>query len=148
MFSLTIVSPTYQAIDSAPMRIVETCGVRYRGWMRPSDSGIALARAIDSDVRAVGRIVVCVDAAADVSTAMITILPSRSRAEHVVGQQAEHVVGLVVGEPVGPAEGHRRGRDDHVDAEQDQRRGDRGRPGIVSESSVSSLTVTRLSQPQ
>jgi hypothetical protein len=28
MFSLTIVSPTYHTIDSAPMRIVETCGVR------------------------------------------------------------------------------------------------------------------------
>ena len=38
--------------------------------------GIARARAIDSDVRAVGRIVVWVDAAADVSTAMIRILSS------------------------------------------------------------------------
>ena len=44
--------------------------------MRPSDSGIAPARAIDSDVRAVGRIVVCVDAAAEVSTAMISSLSS------------------------------------------------------------------------
>ena len=58
------------------MRIVETCGVRKRGWMRPSDSGIARARAIDSDVRAVGRIVVCVEAAAEVSTAMISSLSS------------------------------------------------------------------------
>ena len=65
------------------MRIVETCGVRKRGWTRPRLSGIAPARAIDSDVRAVGRIVVCVDAAAEVSTAMITILsrlPSTSPA--------------------------------------------------------------------
>ena len=51
--------------------------------MRPRLSGIAPARAIDSEVRAVGRIVVCVDAAAEVSTAMITILsklPSTSPA--------------------------------------------------------------------
>ena len=58
------------------MRMVDTCGVRKRGWMRPSDSGIAPARAIDSDVRAVGRIVVCVEAAAEVSTAMISSLSS------------------------------------------------------------------------
>ena len=44
--------------------------------MRPSDSGIAFARAIDSDVRAVGRIVVWVEAAAEVSTAMISSLSS------------------------------------------------------------------------
>ena len=91
MFSLMIVSPTYQTIDRTPMRIVETCGVRYRGWTSPSFAGIALARAIDSDVRAVGRIVVCVDAAAEVSTAMIRILssgvPNTSLAQH-----AEHVV--------------------------------------------------------
>jgi hypothetical protein len=38
--------------------------------------GIAPHRAIDSDVRAVGRIVVCVEAAAELSTAMIRILSS------------------------------------------------------------------------
>ncbi len=38
--------------------------------------GAAFARAIDSAVREVGRIVVCVDAAAEVSTATITSLPS------------------------------------------------------------------------
>ena len=37
---------------------------------------MAPTRAMDSDVRAVGRIVVCVDAAAEVSTAMIRILSS------------------------------------------------------------------------
>ena len=74
MFSLTRVSPTYQTIENPPIRIVETCGVRKRGWMAPRLAGIAPARAIDSEVRAVGRIVVCVDAAAEVSTAMITSL--------------------------------------------------------------------------
>ena len=48
--------------------------------MCAEDRGIAFARAIDSEVRAVGRIVVCVDAAADVSTAMISELVQR-RAE-------------------------------------------------------------------
>ena len=46
--------------------------------MSPSARGIACERAIDRLVRAVGRIVVCVDAAADVSTAMIRILSSGS----------------------------------------------------------------------
>ena len=62
--------------------------------------GIAPARAIDSVVRAVGRIVVCVEAAAEVSTAMIRILssgePNTSRAEH-----AQHVV-LVVDQLLRP----------------------------------------------
>ena len=52
------------------------CGVRKRGWTLPRLFGIALARAIESVVRAVGRIVVWVEAAAEVSTAMIRILSS------------------------------------------------------------------------
>ncbi len=74
MFSLTIVSPTYHVIDSTPKSIVATCGVMKRGCTTPRPAGIAPERAIDSVVRAVGRIVVCVDAAADVSTAMISRL--------------------------------------------------------------------------
>ena len=56
------------------MPSVETLGVRYLGWMRPKTAGIAFQRAIESVVRAVGRIVVWVDADADVSTAMISSL--------------------------------------------------------------------------
>ena len=52
------------------------CGVRKRGWTLPRLSGIACARAIESVVRAVGRIVVWVEAAAEVSTAMIRSLSS------------------------------------------------------------------------
>ena len=48
--------------------------MRKRGWTLPRLFGIALARAIESVVRAVGRIVVWVEAAAEVSTAMIRIL--------------------------------------------------------------------------
>ena len=104
MSSLTRVRPTYQTIESAPIRIVETCGVRKRGWTLPRLFGIAFARAIESVVRAVGRIVVWVDAAAEVSTAMIRSLSSGEpktsvprRAEHVFrfcGQALDAVVGL------------------------------------------------------
>ena len=50
---------------------VDTVGVRKRGWILPITPGIAPHLAIDSVVRAVGRIVVCVEAAAEVSTATI-----------------------------------------------------------------------------
>src|SRR4051812_48156379 len=74
MFSEISVRPTYQMTESTPMTIVETLGVRYRGWTVPNVAGIAFARAMDSDVLAVGRIVVWVDADADDSTAMIRSL--------------------------------------------------------------------------
>ena len=51
-----------------PITIVDTVGVRNRGWIFANDFGIALYAAIDSVVRAVGRIVVWVDAAAEDST--------------------------------------------------------------------------------
>ena len=47
------------------MTIVETVGVCQRGLTRPNAEGIERQRAIESVVRAVGRIVVCVDAAAE-----------------------------------------------------------------------------------
>src|SRR3989442_1187010 len=59
----------YQAIEKAPIKMLETCGVRKRGWIRPSARGIAPCLAIESVVRAVGRMVVCVEADADVRTA-------------------------------------------------------------------------------
>src|SRR5947207_14818440 len=52
----------------APMTIVDTVGVRWRRWIFANDAGIALYTAIDRVVRAVGRIVVWVDAAAEDST--------------------------------------------------------------------------------
>src|SRR3954454_11880950 len=73
-FWLTRLTPMNQTIDAAPMTIVDVVGVLKRGLTVPNVLGIAPQRAIDSDVRAVGRIVVCVDAAAEVSTAMIRIL--------------------------------------------------------------------------
>ena len=58
------------------MTIVETVGVCQRGLTRPNAEGIERQRAIESVVRAVGRIVVCVDAAAELSTATIRSLSS------------------------------------------------------------------------
>ena len=55
-------------METAPIATVETVGVRNRLCTRPKADGIALYVAIDSVVRAVGRMVVCVDAAAELST--------------------------------------------------------------------------------
>src|SRR4051794_33018158 len=49
-----------------PIPIVDQVGVWYFGWMRAKWLGIALCTAIESEVRAVGRIVVCVEADAEV----------------------------------------------------------------------------------
>src|SRR5579862_7454120 len=55
-------------MDAPPMATVDTVGVKKRLCILANAEGIALYTAIDNVVRAVGRIVVCVDAAADVST--------------------------------------------------------------------------------
>ena len=50
------------------MASVDVVGVRKRRWILPKASGMALNTAMDSVVRAVGRMVVCVEAAAELST--------------------------------------------------------------------------------
>src|SRR5262245_14542606 len=65
-----------QTRETAPIARVDTSGVRCLGWIRPKIRGIESKRAIDSVVRAVGRIVVWVEAEAEVRTAMIRILSS------------------------------------------------------------------------
>src|SRR5215469_4271473 len=62
----------YKAIERAPITRVDTVGVRYLGWILANDSGSAPYAAIDSVVRAVGKIVVCVEAAAELSTMRIS----------------------------------------------------------------------------
>src|SRR6202035_5401149 len=59
------------AIEIRPKPHVEAVGVWKRGWTFPNTAGVDFQGAIDSVVRAVGRIVVCVDAAAEVRTATI-----------------------------------------------------------------------------
>src|SRR5580658_7431090 len=59
-------------IEMMPITIVETVGVRYLGWILANDFGMALYVAIDSVVRAVGKIVVWVEAEAEVSTIRIS----------------------------------------------------------------------------
>src|SRR5947199_9644926 len=65
-----------QTSETAPIASVETLGVRWLGWIRPNAFGIAPKRAMDNVVRAVGRIVVCVDAEAEVRTVMMRSLSS------------------------------------------------------------------------
>jgi hypothetical protein len=67
---------TYHSTDRAPIVIVAMSGVWKRGWIRPNTEGKAPWRAIEKLVRAVGRIVVCVEADAELSTAMISSLSS------------------------------------------------------------------------
>ncbi|HUY48996.1 MAG TPA: hypothetical protein VMV92_25300 [Streptosporangiaceae bacterium] len=56
----------------APITSVDTVGVRFLGWILANAPGIALQAAIDRVVRAVGRIVVWVEAAAELSTIRIS----------------------------------------------------------------------------
>src|SRR5882757_9875054 len=55
-------------MDTMPIQTVDSVGVRYRGWILANRLGSASKTPIDSEVRAVGRIVVWVDAEAEVST--------------------------------------------------------------------------------
>src|SRR5580658_1733749 len=62
---------TYQTTEMAPNMRVENPGDRYLGWMSAKRLGNALCTAMDSDERAAGKMVVCVDDDAEVSTAMM-----------------------------------------------------------------------------
>jgi hypothetical protein len=146
MSSLKIVRPTYQMTENAPIKIVDTAGVKNRGWISPRRSGIALYLAIDSVVRAVGRIVVWVDAAAEVSTAMIRILfigfgntssPStlRTSSEFSTSWSTPPYACAAVETSRYMPTSTRVATTAAI-------------PGILDDSSVSSFTVTRLSQPQ
>src|SRR5918995_6694774 len=73
-FSERKLSGTYQTVARAPTTMVETCGVRKRGCVAPRAAGIAPARAIESTVREAGRMVVWVEARAEVRTASTTSL--------------------------------------------------------------------------
>src|SRR5450631_1905764 len=71
---LMIVRATYQTTATAPNIKVEKPGERYLGWMSAKRLGNALWTAMDSEERAAGRMVVCVDDEADVSTQMMSSL--------------------------------------------------------------------------
>src|SRR5579872_4080118 len=65
-------SGMYRMIEVAPITTVDTVGVRYLGWILANASGSARYAAIDSVVRAVGKNVVWVEAAAELSTMRIS----------------------------------------------------------------------------
>src|ERR1039458_7202420 len=73
-FGLMRVRATYQTTATAPNTSVEKPGDRYLGWMSPKRLGNALCTAIDSAERAAGKMVVCVDDDAEVSTQMMRSL--------------------------------------------------------------------------
>ena len=82
---------TYSAMDTPPMVSVEIVGVRKRLWILENALGMALNTAIDSVVRAVGRMVVCVDAAAELSTIrMSSLVRKRAEARRAEDGGAEH----------------------------------------------------------
>ena len=91
--------PVSQTHEKMPNSHVENAGVRWRGSTSPSFGGNARCIAIDSDVRAAGRIVVWQLAAEEVSTAMIRsfrAMPTEARAaEDEVAGRRQHVVGVV-----------------------------------------------------
>src|SRR5512132_446350 len=76
MFSLLSIAIriSHHAIDARPKTHVDHVGVWKRGSISAKRFGKALCAAIDSVVRAVGRIVVCVDAIADDRIASISSL--------------------------------------------------------------------------
>src|SRR5665213_2054496 len=68
----TKLNSKYSRIETPPIASVDTVGVRNFGWIFEKDFGIDRYAAIASVVRAVGRIVVCVEAAADDSTISVS----------------------------------------------------------------------------
>src|ERR1700704_1455142 len=72
--SLRIWRAAYQTIEKTPKNQVALAGDRNFGWTCPNQRGAARCAAIESSLRAAGRMVVCVDAAADDSTAMMRSL--------------------------------------------------------------------------
>jgi hypothetical protein len=112
---------------------------------------------IDSAVRAVGRIVVWVEAEAEVRIESRqqdqARLAQRGVAEQVGPDGGEHIValsGLPSPTPSSPTpgEGDRSDGDQRVGRQQQERRDHAARPGVLPGSSLSSLHVTAVSQPQ
>ena len=147
-FSESVLTTAYQAMASAPITHVEIAGVRKRGWIRPSTAGIAPERAIERTVREAGRIVVCVDASAEVSTARTMSWssgePSTSvaRVEKIASSSSNSAIRS------SPANATTA-----IATERRSRRGSPSRapprgPGADAESSTSSVRLTALSQPQ
>ena len=146
----------YSAIDTTAMTIVETVGVRYLGCIFANALGRALYAAMDRVVRAVGRIVVWVDAAADDSTMRISsrarkvpkpLVPKMALPWTESTSNGVRVLQAAARRP-DVREGQHREDDQRVGHEQQHRRDDRRPAGVLALSAVSSLTATAVSQPQ
>ena len=95
----------------------------YFGWTLANRFGNAPWTAIDSAVRVEGRIVVCVDADADVSTAMISSLSSGE--PNTSPPSAASTSSWLSSRNFGPWKAMAAIADDDVDADQDDRAQDR-----------------------
>ena len=119
---------------------------------------MALYTAIDSVVRAVGRIVVCVEAAAELSTmsrrSLVRKLPKPDvpkMEDPSTESTSPALVGVLQPDPLRADAGVGLRRQDHhgVRDEEDERRDDGGPARrCLSSSLVSSLTDTAVSHPQ
>src|SRR5438046_361631 len=104
MFSERSISTraTNHRIEAAPIQNVDHVGVRYLGWILANARGRAPCAAIDSVVRAVGRMVVWVHATAEVMTASDQRHHHDERASQ--DEDGPDVVGQVVSTVVQPEE--------------------------------------------
>src|ERR1035438_5279415 len=140
-----------------PITMVDTVGVRYLGCIFENEAGRALKAAIDRVVRAVGRIVVWVDAAAELSTIRISrrvrnvpnppppkIAPPRTESTSLV------LAGLFRPIPFAPIPANATTATITIAYVMRSSRVERiaARPGVLFLSLVSSLIETAVSQPQ
>src|SRR5689334_10328795 len=135
-----------------PIAQVENVGVWYRGCTSPKTLGSALYAAIDSVVRAVGRIVVWVDAAADERIARNSSLaPQLPRDDSPMPVSGSSMVsGLVRPMPLSPTPANACAAtvtSTYVTSRTTVEV-TAARPGVTVALSVSSLTDTVESQPQ
>src|SRR5215469_16396079 len=147
----------YKMIEIAPITTVDTVGVRYRGLILANVWGSAPYAAIDSVVRAVGKIVVWVEAAAELSTMRIS---SRDKtvpnpevpkiAAPVTDSTSNWWAGFVSPTPLWPLPANACMAVITITYVRSNRTVEiiPARPGVRDLSTVSSLTDKAVSQPQ
>src|ERR1700751_290634 len=147
----------YSATEATPTTIVDTVGVRYRGLILANCWGSARDAAMDSVVRAAGRIAVWVDAAAERSTIRL-----RSRDSTVPNQEVPKIAlpvtdstsnwcaGFVSPTPLAPTPANDCTAKITIAYVNSSRTVETipARPGVLDLSAVSSFTDKAVSQPQ
>src|ERR1700722_3383951 len=130
----------------APIASVATVGVRKRGLILARRDGSALCAAMASTARAVGMIVVCVDAAVEVSTHRMSSLPAvLPRTALAIALSTSE---LFADRNAGPAKARAAVLTTANTATSITVDITAARPGVRLESLVSSFTDSAQSQPQ